>query len=91
MQVDAMMSRGIITCYEDQDDFEAAELIGERPIRRLLALGISGATVGLLSLGDIAEHVSEEIAGQVLGEVCELRAQNEELRSADTTWRCGGS
>ena len=29
----------------------------------------------ILSLGDIAEHASEELAGQALGEISEVRAR----------------
>ncbi|MEI4235422.1 CBS domain-containing protein, partial [Roseovarius sp. D22-M7] len=82
MEVAVIMSRGVVTCYEDQDVLEAVELMGERRIRRLLVLDMSDAPVGILSLGDIAEHVSEELAGHVLGEVSELRARDERVRPA---------
>lgn len=91
MEVAVIMSRGVVTCYEDQDVLEAAELMGERRIRRLLVLDMSDAPVGILSLGDIAEHVSEELAGQVLGEVSELRTGDERLRPAHATPSYGGS
>jgi len=91
MQVAAIMSRGVITCHEDQDVREAAELMGERRVRRLLVLDMSDTPVGILSIGDIAEHVSEELAGQVLGEVVELRAHDAQVRPADATRRHRGS
>lgn len=70
---------------------EAAELMGERRVRRLLVLDMSDTPVGILSIGDIAEHVSEELAGQVLGEVVELRAHDAQVRPADATRRHRGS
>lgn len=71
-----IMSHGVITCFADQDVAEAAALMGERQVRRLLVLDRSGAPVGILSVGDIAEHASEELAGQVLGEINEARARD---------------
>ena len=68
-----IMSRNVITCFDDQELAEAAALMGEQQIRRLVVIDRSGAAVGILSLGDIAEHVSEELAGQVLGEISEAR------------------
>ena len=66
----------MITCFADQDVAEAAALMGEERIRRLLVIDRSGVPVGILSLGDIAEHVSEELAGQALGEISEARARD---------------
>ncbi len=66
--VRAVMSCEVITCFDDHDVVEAAALMGERQVRRLLVLSHAGEPVGILSLGDIAEHASEELAGQALGE-----------------------
>ena len=71
-----IMTRDVITCFADQDTAEAAVLMGERQVRRLLVIARSGGVVGLLSVGDIAEHVSEELAGQALGEISEVRAHD---------------
>ncbi len=73
-RVEDIMSPDVITCFEDQDVTEAAAVMGERQVRRLLVVDRSGTPVGMLSVGDIAEHVSEELAGQVLGEIREIRA-----------------
>lgn len=69
-----IMSPDVLTCFQDQDVTEAAALMGERQVRRLLVTDWSGVPVGILSVGDIAEHVSEELAGQVLGEISEARS-----------------
>ena len=71
-----IMTRNVITCFADQDVAEAAMLMGEEQIRRLLVIDRSGAPVGILSVGDIAEHASEELAGQALGEISEARARD---------------
>lgn len=71
-----IMSRDALTCFDDDEVKEAAALMGEQRMRRLLVFDRSGATVGILSLGDIAEHVSEELAGQALGEISEARARD---------------
>lgn len=72
-----IMSRHVITCLLDDDVAEAAALMGERQVRRLVVLSRDGVAVGVVSLGDLAEHASEELAGQVLGEVSEARAQDD--------------
>lgn len=75
-EVTAIMSDRVITCFVDKDVEEAAGLMGEQQVRRLLILNRAGAPVGILSVGDIAEHVSEELAGQILGEISEARARD---------------
>jgi len=75
--VNDIITRKVITCFYDQDAKEAAALMGEERIRRLLVIDRSGAPVGILSIGDIAEHVSEKLAGQALGEISESRAQDQ--------------
>ena len=71
-----IMSRDVITCFADDDVAAAAALMGEDRIRRLLVIDHAGMPVGVLSVGDIAEHVSEELAGQALGEISEARARD---------------
>jgi len=61
------------SCVADQDVAEAAARMGDYQIRRILVLDGSGTLVGILSLGDIAENASEELAGQALGEIVETR------------------
>lgn len=60
-------------CHADHNIAEAAALMGDRQVRRILVLDRSGALVGILSVGDIAENASEELAGQALGEISEER------------------
>ena len=57
--------------YEDQDIEEAAALMKERQIRRLVVLDRTKRLVGILSLGDIAEEADEVTSGEVLERVSE--------------------
>jgi CBS domain-containing protein len=67
------MSPGAISCFADQDVAHAAATMGEAQVRRILVMDRSQTLLGLLSIGDIAENVSEELAGEGLGEICEDR------------------
>lgn len=73
MPVSAAMSREPACCLADQDVTEAAARMGDLQIMRLLVVDRSEELVGILSVGDIAENASEELAGQALGEITEKR------------------
>lgn len=75
LPVSDAMSLAPISCFADQDVTLAAAIMGDEQIRRLPVLARSNRLVGMLSIGDIAEAVSEELAGQALGEICEGRAR----------------
>lgn len=62
------MSEHIVYCFDDQDTSDAASLMAEKQIRRLAVLNHDKRLVGVVSLGDIAEHVHDE-AAEVLEEV----------------------
>src|SRR3954447_15947867 len=53
-KVQDAMSEGVAWCFEDQDAEEAAELMQERQIRRLLVMSRDKRLVGIVSLGDMA-------------------------------------
>jgi CBS domain-containing protein len=63
------MSEQIVYCFDDQDTAEAAEIMGERQIRRLAVLNHDKRLVGVISLGDIAERDQGQQAAEALGEV----------------------
>jgi len=69
------MTRHPVSCYADQDVVEAAVIMGEAQVRHLLVLNRSGDLVGTMSIEDIAENASEELAGHALGEIVEKRAR----------------
>lgn len=71
---DAMTAQ-IITCFEDQDALEAANLMRENQVRRLMVLNRNKRLVGIVSLGDLAvegEHAHE--AGEALRGISEPAA-----------------
>jgi len=72
-EVGAAMSADPATCRAGDDIIGAAVRMSDEQVRRLPVTDPAGRLVGLLSLGDIAENVSEELAGQTLGEICEAR------------------
>lgn len=69
--VSKIMSREVSACYEDSDIREAAELMQERKIRRLIVLDHEDRPVGMISLGDIAAHHLMRLAERTLEEVSE--------------------
>jgi len=68
-----IMTRSVATCSADQTVEQAAYLMSDLQIRRLVVLDAGQRIVGILTLGDIANDASEELAGQTLGEIVEAR------------------
>jgi len=58
-QVRDVMTAGVITCFEDQDVAEAARLMEEKRVRRLVVLNRAKRVVGIVSLGDLAVKAGE--------------------------------
>jgi CBS domain-containing protein len=66
------MTPGIVYVYEDQDLEEAASVMKDRQLRRLVVLDRNKKLVGILSLGDIAADTKdEELSGEVLEKISE--------------------
>lgn len=72
--VAGVMSRDPHTCRETQTMEEAAYAMGDHQVRRLPVCDAAGTPVGILSLSQIAEHYSEHLAGETLGEIVEARS-----------------
>jgi CBS domain-containing protein len=71
-QVRDVMTPKIIFCFEDQDVSEAARLMEENQVRRLVVLNERKRLVGIVSLGDLAvEGGDEEMAGHTLEAISE--------------------
>jgi CBS domain-containing protein len=71
-QVGDVMTPDIVYCFEDQDVDEAARLMKEHQIRRLVVVNRDRRLVGIVSLGDLAvETGDEKLAGQTLEQVSE--------------------
>jgi CBS domain-containing protein len=64
------MSEGIDYCFEDDDVAQAARLMRERQVRRLVVLNRDKRLVGIVSLGDlVVETRDERLAGRTLERV----------------------
>jgi len=67
-----VMTSPIVYCFEDEDVSEAAHIMEEKQIRRLVVLNQNKRLVGIVSLGDIAvKSGSDQLSGQVLEKVSE--------------------
>jgi CBS domain-containing protein len=62
-----VMSPGVITCGPEQDVAEAARLMREKQVRRLVVIDPGHRLAGIVSLGDLAVEVGdEELSGKTL-------------------------
>jgi len=67
-----VMSEGVVYCFDDQDIEEAAQIMRERQLRRLVVLNRDKRMVGLVALGDLATKPGAEgAAGKALEEISE--------------------
>jgi len=77
MDVNIMLGRDLMTtpaiyCFDDQDISEAAKIMVDNQIRRLVVLRREDkGLVGVVSLGDLARHEPADRSGQVLQKVSE--------------------
>jgi CBS domain-containing protein len=84
MDINVMLGRDLMTtpaiyCFDDQDVTEAAKVMGENQIRRLVILGRENErVVGVISLGDLVRKGITDLSGQVLQKVSEPEHQNQE-------------
>lgn len=62
-----MVTSPVVYCFDDQDVEEAARLMRENQIRRLIVLDRKNdQPVGVISLGDLAGTVKKKTAGKTL-------------------------
>jgi CBS domain-containing protein len=77
MDVNIMLGRDLMTtpaiyCFEDQEVNEAAKIMEENQIRRLVVLSREDKRlVGVVSLGDLARNQTTDRSGRVLKKVSE--------------------
>jgi len=65
-----VMTPEVIYCFEDQTVEEAAQLMEQHQIRRLIVLNRDKRLVGIVSLGDLATHrQGKKAAGAALSEI----------------------
>lgn len=69
------MTPQVVWCFEDQDTIEAARIMEDKAIRRLMVLDRQERLVGVLSVDDLAAGARQErLAGQVLDSAVAPRA-----------------
>jgi CBS-domain-containing membrane protein len=67
-----MMTPEVVYCFEDQLIVDAAELMKQRQVRRLVVLDKDRRLVGIVSLGDLAvKNRDDELSGDALEQVSE--------------------
>lgn len=72
-RVGEAMTCGIHFCFDDDEISEAARIMEENQIRRLLVCDRENHAVGIISLGDIATRAqNDRLSGEILQGVCEL-------------------
>jgi len=71
-QVREVMTDDVVYCFDDDDTNEAARLMEEQQIRRLVVLDRDKRLVGIVSLGDLAVATQDDqLSGEVLARVSE--------------------
>jgi CBS domain-containing protein len=71
-RVEEVMTQDVVYCYEDDDARDAARKMEEHQLRRLIVLNREERPVGILSLGDLAVHTTDDrLAGEVAEAVSE--------------------
>jgi CBS domain-containing protein len=72
IQARDVMTPGVIYCHDDVDAREAAELMKEKQIRRLVVLDRQMRLIGIMSLGDLAVETGDhKLSGNALEEISE--------------------
>ncbi len=76
MESKALLGRELVTspaiyCFDDQSVDEAAKLMHDNQIRRLVILSRAKRLVGVVSLGDLAMNIDDKKSGDVLQSVSE--------------------
>jgi CBS domain-containing protein len=64
------MTPGVIFCFEDDDVQEAARIMEEKQVRRLVVLNPDKRLAGIVSLGDLAALTGDrDLSAKTLEEV----------------------
>lgn len=67
-----VMSSEVVSCYEDDDERDAAAKMEKHQLRRLMVLDRDQQLVGIVSLGDLAVYTTDDrLAGEVTEAVSE--------------------
>jgi CBS domain-containing protein len=69
-EVKEVLTPDVIYCFDDQDVGEAAKLMQEKQIRRLLVLNREKRLTGIVSMADLAVQTgSDKLAGETIKRV----------------------
>ncbi len=69
-EVSEIMTKGIVTAFEDDTVADAAKLMSDKKIRRLPVLNANKHLVGIVALGDLAAETPDvAVAGSVLSKI----------------------
>jgi CBS domain-containing protein len=60
------MTKGVASCFADQDLNEAARLMEKRQVHRLPVTDRQKHVIGMLALADVATYVPHELSGEVI-------------------------
>lgn len=66
---EVMSDSKVMYCYDDEDLEEVARNMGDVRVRRLPVVNREKRLVGIVSLGDLAVHDSDETAGEAIAGV----------------------
>jgi CBS domain-containing protein len=83
MSVGEIMSRDLAFCNPSSDVRNAMKTMAQRQLRRLPVVDESGALKGILSLGDVALRVGDDLSEDVLNvvrAVCDRRNRSKAAR-----------
>jgi CBS-domain-containing membrane protein len=69
------MTKGIVYCRTDQSIEDAIHLMEDKKIRRLPVINDKKRLVGMLSLGDVSHHASQELSGELIHAVASPHAR----------------
>jgi CBS domain-containing protein len=71
-RVREFMTPEVVYCFDDQDVADAAHIMEDKQVRRLIVLNRSHQLVGIVSLGDLAvETGDDQLSGHALEAVSE--------------------
>ena len=71
-QVREVMSSDVVSCFEDEDEHDAAAKMEQHQLRRLVVVDRNERPVGIVSLGDLAVYTTDDrLAAEVTEAVSE--------------------
>jgi CBS domain-containing protein len=68
-RIDRYVTRDVVGCRAGDDIADAARLMREHQVSRVMVCDDAGALQGVISLQDLAEEESDEVAGRTLTDV----------------------